>query len=47
MTFDEFKKAMRKWNDKTSTSPSVRHLGHYKCLLVNYRKLQETIYKNV
>jgi hypothetical protein len=22
------------WNEQTSTSPSLRHLGHYKCLLV-------------
>ena len=24
----------KKWQEKTSTSPSLRHLGHYKCLLI-------------
>jgi hypothetical protein len=28
---DEFEKAFRKWSKGTSTSPSDRHLGHYKC----------------
>ena len=33
ISFEDFKKALRKWNENTSTSPSGRHLGHYKCLL--------------
>jgi ribonuclease HI len=33
ITFTEFKQAFSKWNESTSTSPSGRHLGHYKCLL--------------
>jgi hypothetical protein len=35
ITFDEFMKALNKWKEQTSTSPSGRHLGHYKVLLVN------------
>ena len=33
ISFDEYKKAFQKWNENTSTSPSGRHLGHYKYLL--------------
>jgi hypothetical protein len=33
LTFLEFRKALVKWNEATSTSPSGRHLGHYKSLL--------------
>jgi hypothetical protein len=33
ITFNEFKATFAKWNEKTTTSPSGRHLGHYKCLL--------------
>jgi hypothetical protein len=33
ITLQEFNKALRKWNEATSTSPSGRHLGHYKVLL--------------
>lgn len=33
ISFEEFKKALRQWNENTSTSPSGQHLGHYKCLL--------------
>jgi hypothetical protein len=29
----EFKKGFQKWRETTSTSPSGRHLGHYKALL--------------
>jgi hypothetical protein len=29
-----FTATIRKWSEGTSTSPSSRHLGHYKCLLV-------------
>jgi hypothetical protein len=30
-----FTATLRKWSEGTSTSPSGRHLGHYKCLLVD------------
>jgi hypothetical protein len=33
LSLQEFKQALRKWNEATSTSPSGRHLGHYKVLL--------------
>jgi hypothetical protein len=33
ISFEEFCKAMEKWNERTTTSPSGRHLGHYKVLL--------------
>ena len=33
ITFEEFMKGFRKWSEDTSTSPSGRHLGHYKVLL--------------
>jgi hypothetical protein len=33
ISFQEFFTAFKKWNENTSTSPSGRHLGHYKCLL--------------
>jgi hypothetical protein len=29
--------AIKAWAEKTSKSPSGRHLGHYKCLLVRDR----------
>ena len=32
ITFDEFWLGIRKWKENTSTSPSTRHLGHYKVL---------------
>ena len=32
-SFSEFSHAIRKWRESTSTSPSGKHLGHYKCLL--------------
>jgi hypothetical protein len=32
--FEEFCKALKKWREETSTSPSNRHLGHLKVLLV-------------
>jgi hypothetical protein len=31
----EFAKGFKKWSEGTSTSPSGRHLGHYRCLLVD------------
>jgi hypothetical protein len=33
ISLQEFTRAFAKWNEGTSTSPSGRHLGHYKCLL--------------
>jgi Reverse transcriptase (RNA-dependent DNA polymerase) len=32
ITFDEFKQGLCKWRERTITSPSGRHLGHYKLL---------------
>jgi hypothetical protein len=32
ITFEEFLKGLAKWIEKTTTSPSGRHLGHYKLL---------------
>jgi hypothetical protein len=31
----DFSKGLRKWSEGTSTSPSGRHLGHYRCLFAN------------
>jgi hypothetical protein len=33
ITFDDYKDALHKWKESTSTSPSSRHLGHYISLL--------------
>jgi hypothetical protein len=33
ITFEEFVGALNKWNEKTTTSPSGRHLGHYRLLI--------------
>lgn len=33
ISYAEFCKGLRKWKEATSTSPSGRHLGHYKALL--------------
>jgi hypothetical protein len=41
LPFDEFQQALHKWNEKTSTSPSGRHLGHYKCLLLDILDTEE------
>jgi hypothetical protein len=35
IAFPDFTNAIRKWRESTSTSPSGRHLGCYKSLLVN------------
>jgi hypothetical protein len=32
ITFEEFKQGLIKWKESTTTSPSGRHLGHYKLL---------------
>jgi hypothetical protein len=33
ITYEEFKMGISKWKERTTTSPSGRHLGHYKLLL--------------
>jgi hypothetical protein len=33
ITFEEFCAGLSSWNERTTTSPSGRHLGHYKILL--------------
>ena len=33
VTMKELVKRLRRWKENTSTSPSQRHLGHYKCLV--------------
>ena len=33
ITHQDFRKAFRKWKERTSSSPSGRHLGHYKAIL--------------
>ena len=33
ITYEEWCNGIRKWSEKTTTSPSGRHLGHYKALL--------------
>jgi hypothetical protein len=33
VSVDEYRSALKKWNERTSTSPSGRHLGFYKALL--------------
>jgi hypothetical protein len=33
VTNDDYRKFFRKWTESTSTSPSGKHLGHYKALL--------------
>jgi ribonuclease HI len=45
ITFDEFWNGLNKWNERTTTSPSGRHLGHYKILqrLAIYNKYNENI----
>jgi Reverse transcriptase (RNA-dependent DNA polymerase) len=45
LSFEEFRAALHNWNEKTSTSPSGRHLGHYKCLLLDVQDAEETVNK--
>ena len=33
LTYEKFHTTIKKWNEATSTSPSGRHLGHYKSLI--------------
>ena len=35
ISLDEMKYAFTKWKERTPTSPSGRHLGHYKALIVS------------
>jgi hypothetical protein len=37
ITIAHFTKAVKEWKETTSTSPSGRHLGHYKTALLNNR----------
>jgi hypothetical protein len=34
ISLQELSKGFKRWSEDTSTSPSGRHLRHYKCLLV-------------
>jgi hypothetical protein len=34
LSINDFTDGFKKWSEDTTTSPSGRHLGHYKCLLV-------------
>lgn len=39
---NEFEAGMRKWRETTSTSPSGRHLGIYKCFIKQGDQEEET-----
>jgi hypothetical protein len=41
--FDDFKDALHRWKETTSTSPSGRHLGHYISLLKNINNEKDEI----
>ena len=44
ITMPQIVRRFRKWKESTSTSPSRRHLGHYKSLLPTYKyKLEEYV----
>jgi hypothetical protein len=36
ITLQDFTSAIKAWKERTSTSPSGRHLGHYKLLVKTY-----------
>jgi hypothetical protein len=38
LTFEEFCNGFQKWDEKTTTSPSGRHLGHYRVLLLDLQE---------
>jgi hypothetical protein len=40
VTMDDFVSAIKVWNENTSTSPSGRHLGHYKILVNAFQDKQ-------
>ena len=35
MSLADMTQGFKKWNERTTTSPSTRHLGHYKSFLVS------------
>ena len=35
ISLDQMIQCYRKWKEQTSSSPSLRHLGHYKCLITS------------
>ena len=35
ISVDKIIQCYRKWKEQTSISPSLRHLGHYKCLITS------------
>jgi hypothetical protein len=35
LSFEDFKSGLHSWDEQTTTSPSGRHLGHYKVLLID------------
>ena len=39
VSIKEFRKVMKKWRESTSTSPSGRHLGHYKACVTTIDRL--------
>jgi hypothetical protein len=41
INMNTFTATLRKWSEGTSTSPSGRHLGHYKCPLVDDKPLNK------
>jgi hypothetical protein len=45
ISLEEFRSALDKWNEKTTTSPSGRHLGHYK--LLNRLNVVKTLLKYI
>jgi hypothetical protein len=58
ISYEEFRNALNVWNEKTTTSPSGRHLGHYKLLLklqvldedneqINYSEIILKTYYNI
>ena len=42
MSIAQMLNGFRKWKEQTSTSPSNRHLSHYKCLLIPEEKVYKT-----
>ena len=42
MSISQMSEGFRKWKEQTSTSPSNRHLSHYKCLLIPEEKDSKT-----
>jgi hypothetical protein len=42
ITYEDFRDALKRWKESTSTSPSGRHLGHYKVLLLQLQSEEES-----